>query len=363
MTPRVRVGVIGTSWWAELGYLEGLRDHGGVQLAAICGRDGDRAAGVAAKYAIPRVSTDYRELIAQGGLDALIVAVPDALHYPVVMAALDAKLHVLCEKPLARSVAEARAMYERAEAVGVRHMTHFTYRWFPPFRHLRNLIAEGYVGRQFHADFRYLAGYARQTGYRWRYDRQRGAGALGDLGVHMVDLARWCAGDIARIGAHLATLVPREGADSQPSDPANDAALLAVEFRSGAQGLIQASAIAFLDGQRQEVAIHGEAGTLTATATLESSEIAGARGDERQPHPLSIPDVLWGKLPPGSPLLPFTRHASGARTFIDAILADHPATPSFYDGLKAQEVLEAALISHREGRWVAVGEGPEAEQR
>ncbi len=354
MVERVRVGVAGTSGWANFGYLPGLAAHPGAELVAICGRDRDRAEDRARQYGIPRVFTDYREMIAAADLQALIVVTPDDLHHPIVMDALAAGLHVLCEKPLALTTAQAREMYAAAEAAGVRHMVNFTYRWYPGFLHLRDLLAEGYVGRPYHCDLRFLAGYARDTRYLWRYDRRRAHGVLGDLGSHMIDLARWCLGDIARVSARLGVAIAREGADGATLDPANDHAALTVEFRDGSQGVIQASAVVLMDGQWQEVAVHGERGTLAATASLEAAGVRGARGDEREARPLAIPDALWGDLPPTSSPLALVQHAMGPRAFIDAILADRPASPSFYDGLKALEVVEAALISDREGRWVTL---------
>ncbi len=190
MAERVRVGVVGTSGWANLGHLSALQSHPGAEISAICGRNRDRAAELAGKYDIPSVFTDYREMIARGNLQALFVLTPDDLHHPIVMDALDARLHVLCEKPLTRTVSEAKAMYEKAEAVGVKHMTFFTYRWFPPFIYLHNLIEDGYIGRYFHCNIRYFSGYARDARYRWRFDRQRANGSLGDFGAHMIDLAR-----------------------------------------------------------------------------------------------------------------------------------------------------------------------------
>ena len=360
MAGRVRVGVVGTSGWADLGHLPGLRAHPGVELAAICGRDHARAEELARKYAIPQVFTDYRAMIARGGLQALLVLVPDDLHHPVVMDALGARLHVLCEKPLALTAGQARAMYERAEAAGVVHMVNYTYRWLPPFIHLRDLIAQGYVGKCFHCEFRYYAGYARDARYRWRYDRRRAHGALGDLGSHLIDLARWCVGDIARVSAHLATAVERHHPEGGAVDPANDAALLAVEFRDGTQGVIHASAVAYIagGGQHQEVALHGDGGALSAFVAIGDvgrAEIGGARAGEAETRALPIPDELWGEVRPERPVEVLTKHPAGSRAFIDAILADRPASPSFHDGLKAQEVIDAALASHEQGRWVAVG--------
>ncbi|HRW09960.1 MAG TPA: Gfo/Idh/MocA family oxidoreductase, partial [Caldilineaceae bacterium] len=105
MTESVRVGVIGTSWYADMMHLPTLQSHSQAEIAAICGRNREPAEVLAKKYAIPAIYSDYREMIEQGNLDAVVVATPDDLHYPMVMAALDAGLHVICEKPLASTVA------------------------------------------------------------------------------------------------------------------------------------------------------------------------------------------------------------------------------------------------------------------
>ena len=89
---------------------------------------------------------------------------------------------MVCEKPLALNVAQAQAMYEKAEAAGVKHMVSFTNRWAPWYRYLKQLVNEGYLGQPFHCNIRYLAGYGRQDSYQWRFDRRRSLGILGDLG-------------------------------------------------------------------------------------------------------------------------------------------------------------------------------------
>ena len=122
MTEKVRVGVIGTSGYADIAHLPRVKSHPGAELAAICGRNRARAEEMAGKYGIPLVFTDYRNMIEKGALDALIVSTPDDLHYPMTMDALDAGLHVLCEKPLALNRTEAKQMYEKAEGAGVKHM-------------------------------------------------------------------------------------------------------------------------------------------------------------------------------------------------------------------------------------------------
>src|SRR5262249_3121251 len=108
MADAVRVGVLGTSWWADLMHLPGLSQHPHAELRALCGRNRPRAEALAAKYGVPHIFTDYRDLITHGDLQALVIAAPDDLHYPAALAALDAGLHVLCEKPLALTAVQAR---------------------------------------------------------------------------------------------------------------------------------------------------------------------------------------------------------------------------------------------------------------
>ncbi len=364
MTNKVRVGIVGTSWWADGMYLPALRSHPQAEIAAICGRDRARAAEIAGKYGISRVFADYAEMIERGGLDAVIVSVPDDLHYEITMHALDAGLHVLCEKPFALTVAEARAMVEKAEAAGVRHMVLFTYRWLPFFRYFHDLVKQDYLGRLYHAEFRYISGYARRAEYAWRLDRTRANGVLGDLGSHLFDMARWLIGDITRVTAHLAVCVNRPGVGGGLIDPANDSALVLAEFANGAHGVIQASCVAQLAdyGQRQEIRLYGEAGTLEIAVSSAGPEagaiIRAARRNDTQLARLTVPESYWGEVDRSNPFEVFTKQAAGTRLFIDAIREQRPCEPSFYDGYKTQQVIEAALHAHASGCAVMIPNTP-----
>jgi len=360
MTDKVRVGVIGTSWYADIAHLPRVKSHPRAELAAVCSRNRERAEEMAAKYGIPLVFTDHRDMIAKGNLDAVIVSTPDDLHYPMTMDALDAGLHVLCEKPLALSVAQAKEMYERAEAARVKHMVCFTYRWTPIGRYLKQLVDGGYIGRCFHCHISYLAGHGREAQYGWKWDRRRGLGALGDLGSHAIDLARWYVGDIARVSARLGTFVERPGIEGQALDPANDAAFLLVEFANGAQATIEASAVAHITrGQEKHIRLYGQSGTLEADESMMDGEIRGARQGENQLQMLSVPEELWTGVDRAQPAIMQVMEAClkqpiADRQFIDAILDDQPIAPSFYDGLKVQEVMDAAIRSHEGGAWVSL---------
>ena len=356
MESRVRVGVIGTTRYAEGMHLRSLQSHPCADLVAICGRDQARAADVASRHSIPMVFTDYQQMLTTAQLDAVVIVAPDELHYPITMAALDAGLHVLCEKPLATTAAQARAMYERAEAAGVKHMSFFALRGSLHHRYLRQLIEQGYLGTPYAAHLHLTHGFFRSDAYQWRFDQQRGTGALGDLGCYVIDLARWFVGDIARVSAQLSSLVERPHPDGQPYVPANDAASLAVAFANGAQGTIAASVVAHQAerGQLNSVVLHGSDGTLELQHTFRGSSLQGARAEEQQIGPLAIPPELWEGVDPAAPTDVTTRHSVGDRAFIDAIAHDRPITPSFYDGWKVQQVIEAAFTAHDQGCAVTI---------
>ena len=353
MTDRVRVGMVGTSWWADGMHLPSLKSHPQADVVSIVGRDQMPARAMAQKYAIPQVFADYREMIASAQLDALVVSVPDDLHYPIVMDALDAGLHVLCEKPLAMDAAQAKAMYERAEAAGVRHMTYFTWRWRPQIHYVHQLIAQGYLGRVLHCQLSQIGGYARKPDYAWRFDGRRANGVLGDLGSHIFDMSRWFVGDITRVNARLATVVARKGSGDEPLLAANDLVSLTVEFENGAQGILQVSAVSQL-GHELHVALDGTEGSLLLDYGAGGSTIQGLRAGDTKFQILPLPAAEWGAANPAEPFEIFLKESAGPRAFIDAILAGRPATPTFYDGWRAQCVIDAAIESDRAGCWVDV---------
>jgi predicted dehydrogenase len=346
---------VGTSAWTEQAHLAGLLNHPQAEVVAICGRNAERAHVLAARHGIAGVFTDYRQMIADAGLDALIVATPDDLHFPITMAALDAGLHVLCEKPLAPAAGEARAMYERAQAAGAVHLTMFTYRWLPPYRYLRRLIDSGYLGRLTGCEMEWLSDYGSRTEYNWRFDAARGNGVLGDLGSHFFDLACWYLGPIAAVRAEISTARERLGPSGAPIAPANDDATVALEFASGARGSLRLSAVTYLaeGGFRQRVRIQGEEGALEVELSLVKAEVRGRHGGQPS-HVLPIPDEFWQG---GEPFDALRTQPAGARLLVDAIRSGSRPRPSFYEGWMAQEAVDAALLSTQTGVAVALTHG------
>ena len=355
MVEKLRVGVIGASWYSDLRHLPALKSHPHAETVAICDVLQDRAKEMAKKYDIPYVSTDYREVIEKGDLDALFVVTPDDTHHAITMTALDAGLHLMCEKPLAHNSGQAREMYEKAETMGVKHMTFFSFRWPPHYRYLKELIDDGYIGRCFDCHITLFTGSGLGGGYSWWYDQNHGNGMLSEYGAHMIDQARWLIGDIAKVNAHLRMFLDRPGLDGGALDPTNDSVLMAIEFENGAQGSMQLSSLAYLGNRNwdQCITIHGESGTLEAKATYASAEIRGVRDGEKEFRLLSVPDRLLEGIDRKNPF-DIRSQFTGVYLFVDSILEDKPIIPSFYDGLKAQEVIDAAKESDRLGYWVSL---------
>jgi len=335
-----------------------LKGHSQASIGAICGRNRGRAEEMAVKFGIPSVYTDYADMIQEENLDAVVIAVPDDLHYPITMAALDAGLHVLCEKPMAFTLEQASQMLAKAEAMRVKHMVYFTWRWVPYFRLLHRLVSQGYIGRCYDAHFYYVGGYARGGEYQWKWDQQHGLGVLGDLGAHMIDQALLTVGEIARVHASLSVRVPKTHPEGKVFEAANDSATLTVQFKNGATGTIFTSAAVEAGDGPQRITLYGEKGTLDVVSNMNAWTVRGLQGKESEFQDIPIPDeFMRGSDPEPSfnqILQTFMVQSIGTRLFIDSIIADQPVTPGFYEGMKVQEVIEAAFESDRSGCWVDV---------
>jgi predicted dehydrogenase len=358
---KLAVGVFGTSWWADAMYLPALTNHPQADVVAICGRDLTNAQAMAARWSIPQVYTDYRALIAQANVDAVIVATSNASHYEISMAALDAGLPSLCEKPLSLSYMEAAKMAARADELGLITMTPFTYRFMPTNRYIKVLIDDGYIGRHYHLNLRYYTGYARDGDYRWRFDRSKaGSGVLGDIATHFLYLAYWWFGEIASIYCQSSNLVDRPLVDpaGAPYEVAEDTALITLEFKSGALGSLHISAVANEEtpfGQVHACELHGSEGTLHSVIDWERrQEVWGARVGEGPVKLREIPESIWAGARRGTVHNTyrdvFREQDHMTRGFVSAVLAGEPIRPNFADGAYIQCLVEAALESNRTGR-------------
>lgn len=352
----IRVGVIGTSAWTERMYIGGLREHPDGRITAVCGRDLARTRDFAARNGITDSYTDYRDLL-DSDIDAVIISTPNDTHYPMAMHALKNGLHVMCEKPLALTYAQADAMATEAARRGVVHCTAFTYNYFPHYKYIRRLLDEGYVGTPYHLNLRYYSTYGLDGAPVWRFDRrQSGEGALGDIGSHALALALDMLGEITAVSARLMTHVTRAAIPA--AHRATDAGVLTVQFANGASGVIHVSMASFqppAGGHKQALEISGSGGTLyycndfATTFTLEGAQV-GADAAE----PLRVPDDLWpANVSRANPRVMYgdlyTKANTMARDFVGAIAEGRPlAGLTFERGAAVQQLIDAAVQSHHE---------------
>jgi len=361
----VSVGIVGTSWWADAMHLPALDSHPDARTVAICGRNRDNAQKMADAWNIPQIYTDYNEMIDNAGLDAIVISTPNNSHYPITMRALENGIHVLCEKPIAMTYAQAQEMADLAEEKGVKHLVPFTYRFMPTARYLKELIDDGYIGRPYHLNLRYYTGYARDGSYMWRFDKAiAGSGIIGDLGSHFLYIAEWLYGKIEAITCRLSYIVEREPTDpnGNPYEVADDSCMLTLEFANGAMGMIHCTALAYEDtpfGQTHHMEFHGSDGTLYSFTDWDKiQQVKGARVGEGMIKELPIPDHIWGDARRDTVHNTykdmFRSEDFMIRGFINGIVNDTELIPNLHDGARIQRLISAAIQSHETGSRVVV---------
>jgi predicted dehydrogenase len=343
------------------------------RMTAICGRDRAATEAAAAKLGWESAETDWKALIARDDIQLIDICSPGDTHAEIAIAALAAGKHVLCEKPLANTVAEAERMVvaaRQARVHGVRSMVGFNYRRVPAIALARKLVAEGRLGRIRHVRAQYLQDWILDPQFPlvWRLQAERaGSGALGDIGAHIVDATQFILGDtLAGVTGLTETFVkerPLAGSATQKGAvTVDDAALFIGRFTGGALGSFEATRFAGGRKNAIRIEINGSLGSLAfdfeamnELHLYDATADAGTAGFTRilvtEPeHPYLR--AWW----PAGHLLGYEH--SFTHEIVD-LLADlatgtDPA-PSFEDGLQVQRVLAAVVDSAAAGsQWRAL---------
>jgi len=349
-----------------------LRPH----LAVLCGRDAAAVRIAAARLGWTATETDWHALIKRDDVDLVDVCTPGYLHAEIAIAALEAGKHVLCEKPLANTLAEAEDMAAaaaRAATRGVRAMTGFNYRRVPAVALARQLVTEGRIGQLRHVRASYLQDWLVDPSFplTWRLQRERaGSGALGDLGAHIVDLTQYLTGElIAGVSAVTATFVAERPLAEAPgaaprSGPVtvDDAAVFTARLSSGALASFEATRFATGHKNQLRIELNGDRGSLAFDLErlneLEFYDRAG-EGTEAGFRRISVTEpghpYLSAWWPPGHVLGWEHTFTHEVRDLVTAIAAGSDPAPSFQDGLQVQRVLAAVEQSAaRESSWTPV---------
>ena len=337
-------------------------------LKVICGRNAANVERAARTYGWEEAATDWRQVVRRKDIDLVDVSTPGDSHAEIAIEAARAGKAVICEKPLANSVAEARRMLAAVERAGVVHMICHTYRRAPAVMLAKHLIDEGRIGDIRHFRGTYLQDWIADPSFPmvWRLEKSKaGSGALGDIGAHAIDLARFLVGEITEVAGHLETFIrerPLLGKGKKRGRvTVDDAAMALMRFDEGAIGTMEATRMARGRKNQNRFEINGSKGSiafdLERMNELEvyfESDQASVRGFRRVLVTESSHPFMKAWWPPG--------HIIGyehtfTHTFYDlleAIADTRVPSPNFEDGLRNQMVMAAIEKASTTRRWVGV---------
>ena len=325
------------------------------ELVAIAGRRADAVAAAAQRYGYERWTTDWHDIVSDPRVGLFDNNGPNSLHAePTIAAARNGK-HVLCEKPLGRTAEESFEIWQQVEAAGVKHMCAFNYRFVPAVRLAREMVEAGEVGEIRHFRAVYLQDWGDDAALdTWRFHAEEaGSGSLGDLGSHLVDLARFLVGEIASVSAVVRTFLPGRQVD--------DSFESVVEFDRGVVGTLEATRLAHGHRNGLRFELNGSGGSiafdLERLNELRVYTVGRSRGFERVL--VTEPEMpFWGWWwPPGHVLGWEHTFVHEIHHLLAAIANDTPVAPygaTFEDGYRAAEVCDAIVRAAHSGSRVAV---------
>ena len=356
MEQQIGVGVIGSGMWAGH-FVAASQRHPGARAVAVCNPNIESARRMADRYDVAEAVGDVDELLARPDVDAIAIVTPNDSHAEIAIDALAAGKHVICEKPMAMNVDEARRMKAAADAAGVVTGINFTWRHPSAAVYARHLVSQGELGRIFHINGCFHQGWLINPAVPlvWRLRKEKtGSGCLGDIGAHIIDLAEWVSGEqITSVVADTTTFTPErplpDGSGSGRVE-VDDAASLLVRFGNGAMGSLTSSRNVISEGMDQRLEIYGDKGALIMDFNDQMTVRASIGRFARENQMLSVPIPARFKRTAEDYL------QRNVMNFIDAIRKGEQMSPGFADGLHNQVILEAVERSVRDRTWVRIEE-------
>ena len=341
-----------------------------VRLHTICGRNTAEVEKARAQFGWDHAVNDWRTVVADPEIDVIDINTPNDSHAEIAIAAAKAGKHVLCEKPLALDVKECRQMLQAVKRAKVVHMICHNYRRIPAIAQAKKMIEEGAIGEIRHYYARYAQGWLvdPKMPRLWRLQKQHaGSGAHGDIHAHIIDLARFLVGEFDEVCGQLHTFIKQRPLPENPKKmgcvTVDDAAQCIGRFKNGALANLEATRYATGRKNHIHLEINGSKGSLEFnfedmnrlqffdnTAPADRQGFAGIIVTQKDGvHPYV--GQWW---PPGHIIGYEHTFVHTIADFINAIAQGRSVQPTFEDGLKNQQVLEAVEQSAEKHRWVKV---------
>ena len=337
-------------------------------LHTICGRDEKGVTDAAAKLGWRQARTRWQEVVADPEIDIVDINTANDTHAEIAIAAARAGKDILCEKPLAMNVREAKAMLDAARKAGVVHMVCHNYRRIPAMAQARKMIAAGDLGRIFHYRARYLQDWIVDPAFplNWRLQSKvAGSGANGDINAHIIDLGRFLVGELEEVCGHLETFIrerPIEGRKGRKGPVMVDDAVLTMgRFTNGALASLEASRFALGRKNHIQIEVNGSKGSLVfdfedmnRLKFYDNGDPADRRGYRDIIVTEAVHPFVGAWWPPGHIIGYEHTFVHTVFDFLKAVVKGKPVAPTFEDGLQNQKVLAAVEKSSRSRRWVKV---------
>ena len=339
------------------------------RLKVLCGRTAAKVQVAARELGWEETATDWKAVVARPDIDIVDVSTSGDSHAEIAIAAARAGKVVFCEKPLANTLPEARAMLAAVTKAGVLHMICHNYRRAPAVMLAQRLIADGQLGEIRHFRGAYLQDWINDPNFPlvWRLDKTlAGSGALGDIAAHVIDLARFLVGEIAQVSGELTTFIKERPLPDAPKKKGkvtvDDAAMALVRFANGATGTIEATRLATGRKNANRFEINGSKGSvafdLERMNELElylESDRAQLRGFRRILVTEGAHPYIRGWWPPGHIIGYEHTFTHTVYDLLEALADGREVAPNFTDGVRNQEVMDAIERSALSRKWAAIG--------
>jgi predicted dehydrogenase len=352
----LRVGIVGVGWGA-LVHAPAFRAVPEFELVALCSRNAERVTEAGAKLGLTDVSTDWEDFVWRDDLDVISVCAPVGLHVPVSLAALAAGKHVLCEKPLALSGADAQTLYDAGAQTDRATAVCFELRWTPHKYNVWRLAEEGFIGVPYFVRVSQSAGYWHPSSHpqsEWMYRRGEGGGYLMGQTSHEIDFVCKVFGEAVAVCADVKTSVPRRTLpDGRVIEvDADDTANVLLRLANGASVVLSNSVVG-VHATGYALDAFGENGTLSVGV---DGKLRGA-----QPHDQGMKDMPLSDRQPRSGVDLGMRRSSNMVRATALLLEDWlpafdgepaPKVPSLRDGWRVQRIVDAARRSSEGGGWI-----------
>ncbi|XID91403.1 Gfo/Idh/MocA family protein [Paenibacillaceae bacterium WGS1546] len=341
----------------------------------------EAAAEAAQRLGFEQYTSDWRQVVDNPEIDIIDIVTPNSSHAEIAIAAAKAGKHIICEKPLARDAEESKRMLEAVEAAGVKHLVAFNYRRTPAVALAKKYIEEGSIGRILNFRGTYLQDWSADPNspLSWRFQKSlAGSGALGDIGTHVIDFARYLVGEISEVMAETRTWIPERpvqasgvdklgtvkggsNAEKRPVD-VDDEFISLLRFENGAIGSIEATRNGWGRNNFLTFEIHGTLGSLYFNYE-NRDELQVCFADDPADR-RGYRTIYTGPAHPyGEHLWPIPALGIGygetkiieTHDFLKSIVEDTEVSPNFRDGYRIARISDAILASAATNKWVAVG--------